>query len=178
MVGDSLVEQHHQIIRNMLHSSTGPFELRSHGNRPRIDSIFLNPTHNLTTHYLKLAGVTEERLRNPITTFILERHLLLLAEFDQAFAHLDGYVPLSSEGGLLQWVSESIWSEKYRKLLEKPVVFREGDTVGIVEEPTILLLNTGPHWIAREVAEKGVSDQDLLQGYENMVRPRVSGKCN
>lgn len=178
MVGDSLVEQQHQIIRNILHSTDGPFVLKSHGNRPRVDSIFLNPNHNLTKHYLKIARVTEERLRNPITTFILERHLLSLAEFDQAFAHLEGYIPLTSEDGPHQWVSESLWNEEYRKLQENPVVFQEADGAGLVEEPTILLLSTGPHWIAREVSKKGVSDQDLLQGYKNMVRPRLSGKCD
>lgn len=171
LVGDSLTEQHHQIIRNILHSSSGPFEFRSYGSRPRVDAIFLNPNHNRTKHYLKLAGVTEERLGNPITTFVLERHLLSLAEFDQAFAHLDGYLPLSSENGPHQWISESTWDGEYRKLLEKPVVFEEAAGIDVAEESTILVLSTGPHWIAREVSNSGVSDQDLLQGYNNMVSP-------
>lgn len=153
----------------MLLSTDGPFELKIRGTRPRVDSLWLKPQHDLASHYLKLAGVTEERLRNPITTFILERHLLSLAEYDQAFAHVDGYVPLTSEEGPHQWVSESIWSEEFRKLLENPVVFQEGAEGGVAEEPTVLVLSTGPHWIAREVSTQAVSDEDLLRGYGNMV---------
>jgi hypothetical protein len=56
-------------------------------------------------------------------------------------------------------------------LLEKPMVLSQVDSIeGVVEEPTILLLSTGPHWLEREVtSEKGVSDGDLLIGYGNMV---------
>jgi hypothetical protein len=159
----------------MLLSTDGPFELKIRGTRPRVDSLWLKPQHDLTTHYLKLAGVTEERLRNPITTFVLERHLLSLAEYDQAFVQVDGYVPLTSEDGPHQWVSESIWNGEYRTLLENPVVFQEGAEAGVAEEATVLVLSTGPHWIAREVSTRRVSDEDLLRGYGNMVSSTEPG---
>ncbi|KAI5453019.1 hypothetical protein NCC49_006550 [Naganishia albida] len=138
MVGDSLAEQQqHQIIRNLLHSSTGPFQLTTRGTRPRVDSLWLKPEHELTACYLTLAGETQERLRNPITTFVLERHLLSPAEYDRAFAHVEGYLPLASEEPH-QWVSESIWKDELRKILANPVE-ESGD--GVAEESTILLLS-------------------------------------
>jgi hypothetical protein len=165
------MEQHHQIVRNFMISSDGPFRSSSHGNRPRVDQFYLNPEDERSKRYLKLAGVTEDRLRNPISTFVLERHLLSPDEYDQVFEHVDGYIPLSTEDAPHQWVADSVWDAEVHDLLEKPMVLSQVDSIeGVVEEPTILLLSTGPHWLEREVtSEKGVSDGDLLIGYGNMV---------
>lgn len=170
-IGDSLSEQHHQIIRNFMLSSDGPFMFRSYGNRPRVDSIYLKPDDDRSKLYLELAGVTEDRLQNPISTFVLERHLLSPADYDQVFEHLDGYIPLSNQEAPHQWVADSVWDAEVHKLLDEPMTSRELESVtGIAEEPTILVLSTGPHWLSREItSEKGVSDQDLLTFYEDMV---------
>jgi hypothetical protein len=165
------MEQHHQIVRNFMISSDGPFRSSSYGNRPRVDQFYLNPEDERTKRYLELAGVTEDRLQNPISTFVLERHLLSPNEYDQVFEHLDGYIPLSREDGPHQWVADSVWDAEVHDLLEKPMnLSQSGSVSGVAEEPTILVLSTGPHWLEREVTnEKGVSDEDLLTGYENMV---------
>ncbi|KAJ9104915.1 hypothetical protein QFC19_003710 [Naganishia cerealis] len=176
LVGDSLTEQHHEIVRNFLVSNDGPYQFRSHGGRPRVDQVFLNPSHELTKHYLRVSGVTADRLKNPITTFFLERHLLSLAEFDQVNAHVEGYVPLSEDDGPHQWVSESLWDARYREQLERPVSVTvedelDGESLNalLIEEPSLLVLNTGPHWIAGEMSSKGVSDTDVLKSYNNMI---------
>lgn len=175
LVGDSLSEQHHEIVRNFLVSHGGPYQLRFTGSRPRIDEVFLDPNHELTQHYLRAAGVTAERLKNPITTFFLERHLLSMAEYDQVNSHVERYVPLSEDDGPHQSVSESLWDARYREQLERPVTFTveegigENAKVAVQEEPTILVLNTGPHWIASEIGTHSVPDADVLKSYNNMV---------
>lgn len=175
LVGDSLSEQHHEIVRSFLVSHGGPYQLRFTGSRPRIDEVFLDPNHELTHYYLRVAGVTAERLKNPITTFFLERHLLSMAEYDQVDSHVEGYVPLSEDDGPHQWVSESLWDARYREQLERPVTFTveegigENAKVAVQEEPTILVLNTGPHWIASEIGTHSVPDADVLKSYNNMV---------
>lgn len=177
MVGDSLVEQQqHQIIRNLLHSSTGPFELTTRATRPRVDSLWLKPEHEPTAHYLTLAGVTQERLLNPITTFVLERHLLSPAEYDRAFAHVDGYVPLASEEPY-QWVSESIWKDELRKILANPVE-ESGD--GVADEPMILLLSRTQYGSAldREGSlEEGCVGCELVTGLREHGQSRRSQEC-
>ncbi|KAJ9098244.1 hypothetical protein QFC21_004573 [Naganishia friedmannii] len=176
LVGDSLSEQHHEIVRNFLVSHGGPYQLRMTGSRPRVDEVFLDPDHELTKHYLRLAGVTVERLKNPITTFFLERHLLSMAEYDAVNSHVEGYVPLSKEEGPHQWVSESLWDARYRELLERPVEFALGDGGGegnaadtVQEEPSILVLNTGPHWIGYEMVAQSIPETDVLKSYNNMI---------
>ena len=172
-IGDSLSEQHHMIIRNFLISSDGPFLARSYGSRPRIDMFYLKPDDDRSKHYLELSGVTEDRLQNPISTFILERHLLSPNEYDKVFESLDGYIPLSTQDEPHQWVANSIWDAEIHKLLNKTMALRGSDSVtDFTEEPTILVLSTGPHWLSREItSEKGVSDEDLLTSYEHMVSP-------
>jgi hypothetical protein len=166
------MEQHHQIVKNFMVSNDGPFRSSSHGSRPRVDRFYLKPEDERSKRYLELAGVTEDRLETPISTLVLERHLLSPTEYDQVFEHVDGYIPLSTEDGPHQWVADSIWDAEVHELLEKPMTMSQMDSaVSVAEEPTILVLSTGPHWLEREVTnKKGVSDEDLLIGYENMVR--------
>lgn len=171
-----MTEEHHEIVRNFLLSHGGPYQLRVTGSRPRIDEVFLDPNHEMTKHYLRLAGVTAERLKNPITTFFLERHLLSMAEFDEVNSHVQGYLPLLGDDGPHQWVSESLWDAKYREQLERPVAFVEEDQLAnenmantILEEPTVIVLNTGPHWTASEIATHSIPNADVLKSYNNMV---------
>ena len=177
-VGDSLSEQHHQIIRNFLLSSNGPFISRSHGGRPRVDMFYLNPDDDRAKHYLELAGVTEDRLKNPVSTFLLERHLLSPDEYDQVFENLAGYIPLSTQEPPHQWVANSVWNAEIHKLLDGKMTLDEsGSLANSKEESTILVLSTGPHWLSREItSEKGVSDEELLTYYEDMASAALA--CN
>ena len=161
------------IVRNFLMSSDGPFLARSYGSRPRIDMFYLKPDDDRSKHYLEVSGVSEDRLQNPISTFVLERHLLSPDDYDQVFEYLDGYIPLATQDTPHQWVADSIWDVEIHKLLDKTIVLRESDSVAdFTEEPTIVVLSTGPHWLSREItSEKGVSDKDLLTYYGDMVRP-------
>lgn len=150
-------------------SSDGPFMTKSYGSRPRVDMFYLKPDDDRSKRFVELAGVAEDRLKAPISTFILERHLLSPNEYDQLFKPFNGYIPLSTEDGPHQWVADSVWNAEVHKLLnESTPPLRLTDE--FADEPTILVINTGPHWLSREItSEKGISDNDLLMYYEDMV---------
>jgi hypothetical protein len=165
-----LTEQHAVILRNLLVYPGGPFEVTGYGDRPRFEGIMLNRDHPHTPEILRSAGVAVSRCDTPIVSMYLERHLISRDEMDEVMrgAEGSGYVPFSSGKGLEQWVAESIWYKEYVKVMTGPEVEVDPDIA--VEENTVLVLNSGPHWVNYEFTTKEVDFYpELLDGWENTV---------
>ena len=128
----------------------------------------LNKNHPLTAGILRSAGVAESRCDTPVVSMYLERHLISREEMDEVMQGAEGYVPFSSGNGLEKWVSESIWYNEYLKVMTGPDVEVDPDIA--VEENTVLVLNSGPHWVNYEFTTKDVDYYpQLLDGWENTV---------
>jgi hypothetical protein len=171
LAGDSLTEQHYRVIQNLLLYPSSPFISTSEGDRPRKETILLDPNHPLTPGILRNAGVHPSRAALPIVTFFLERHLISREEMDQVMLpHPVGYKSFASGQGLVDWVSESIWFEEYERAMKHRVRFVEDD---VHEEDTVLVLNSGPHWVNYEFTLEPVGFyQELLSGWGKTVSTR------
>lgn len=176
LVGDSLTEQHGLMIRNLLVYPGGPWEVVGWGDRPRYEAVTLNQAHPDAPKILSDAGVSEDRGTRPIVTLYLERHLISRSEMDEVMRHAEGagYEPFSSGPGKgrTEFIGDSIWYDAYREIMDGPDV-EFLDPSRVEEEDTVLMLNSGPHWIYNQFTTREVEFYpELLQGWENMVSSR------
>lgn len=170
LVGDSLTEQHYNTVRNILIRADGPFYVEGWGDRPRYEGIKMHRDHPEAQRLLELAGVDAARTDYPIVSLYLERHLLTRNEMDDVFHDVESYKSFRSGQGMEQWIAESIWWEHYEKIMRNHrVQFTPGSDAR--EEPGILVLNTGPHWIEYEfsTADALVTDDEILRAWRRML---------
>jgi hypothetical protein len=169
IVGDSLTEQHASILTSLLVHPGGPWQITGWGDRPRFQGLLLDPNHPDTPGILRDAGVSVKRCDTPVVSFYLERHLITREEMDTVMSKVkSGYTPFSTGQGLEQWVADSVWYQEYLKVMTGPDV--ELDHEVAIEENTVLVLNSGPHWVNYEFTKQEVDYYDeILEGWDNTV---------
>lgn len=78
---------------------------------------------------------------------------------DEVFAGIDGYIPLNAVPEVeTDWVRDTIWWESYQRLMDEDDENEGGPMEldqGVKEESTVLVLNSGPHWVDTEFVDKG-----------------------
>ena len=162
------------VLTNLLVQPGSPWQITGWGDRPRFQGLSLDPNHPETKDMLEAAGVSAKRCETPIISFYLERHLITREEMDQVMQGVEvGYTPFSSGEGLEQWVADAVWYDEYIKVMRGPDI--ELDPEIAMEENTVLVLNSGPHWVNYEFTKRPDYDfftyyDEILHGWDNMVR--------
>lgn len=158
------------VLTTLLVQPGSPWVVSGWGDRPRFSGLSLDPNHPQTKDMLQAAGVSAKRCDTPIISFYLERHLISREEMDQVMQGVEtGYVPFSSGEGLEQWVADSVWYDEYVKVMRGPDI--ELDPEVAIEENTVLVLNSGPHWVNYEFTKQTESDyyEEILHAWDNTV---------
>lgn len=154
---DSLTLQHMDTIDNLLRPNNGPVlaNFTSGINR----SIYLDLEHPDTLVLIAEAGVSIERASLPLVTWWRTNLLASDEQLQEIFR----------ETGLYKYRDDAV-VDWYPSLLARwqGVPPTRNYAEGIVEEPNVVMVEVGTHWIGAELGYL-IKEEDLITGWYRMV---------
>ena len=155
LIGDSLTQAHWHVLKSLLWTGIDDDSTLIHR---KDDTLFINPRHPDAFEIIRKAGVSEDRTRYPIVTFRRTDLVLTENELRQSFSHALPRLDLKPG-------KNESWLPELMALLDHPF---EMTKRGVLEEPTIMVSNIGPHW-SIFIMGKSLWTDDLALGYRRSV---------
>ncbi|KAI5475251.1 hypothetical protein MNV49_001698 [Pseudohyphozyma bogoriensis] len=161
VVGDSISQQMHlQLLMMLVLLPDSPLVRRDSG-------TYINLNHPRAPDLLRRANVSDSRAERPVLSWVRNLRLLDGEELKQCWEETG--VPSKAEiidAEMPPWIPQfRAYSAEHDRLLSQ---IHGGQTEEYAYKPSILMVNTGPHWFRAKLGIK--TDAETLAVYSNCAR--------